>query len=405
MTLKEQFPHYYRPAKDRIEEAYKSGWFVFDTSSLLNIFGLELADKVFTLLEQNKERIKIPYHVAEEYHKDIHSTIAKSLSYTRSGIEELSKKEEVNVFRNKYKKYFTNSTVADFSDKLSKLIDEFIENANKQLTYLRKQYDEGELQEKLSILLGDKLLPKLDQAIIDDIDITKGPQRYKDKIAPGYEDAGKDENQYGDLIIWFEILEFAKNTDKDIIFITDDVKPDMIYKPSGYTFGPHISMLKEFYDANPNIHYHICTLETFIHHVNEITKVMSETEMNQVKMDMEENTRQRRSLSLKTVKGGSIWPAVDGSMLGLTDVPSVFSGVKMSPATKNALAGLEDNMSDPFDSATGGIASSQDLAQKYGITAESANSTPKSILDILTKTPASIAPDMLDIDENGDQIP
>lgn len=404
MTLKEQFPHFYRPSKECIDEAYKSGWFVFDTSSLLNIFGLELADKVFTLLEQNEGRIKIPYHVAEEYHKDIHSTIAKSLSYTRSGIEELSKKEEINTFRNKYKKYFTNSTVADFSNKLSKLMDEFIEVAEKQMSYLRKQYDEGELQEKLSTLLGDKLLPKLGQAVIDDIEKTKGPQRYKDNIPPGYEDAGKDDNQYGDLIIWFEILEFAKSSDKDIIFITDDVKPDMIYKPSGYTFGPHLSMLKEFYDANPRIHYHICTLETFIHHVNEVTKVMSETEMKQVKMDMEENTRQRRRLSLKTLKGGTIWPVAETSIPGIPDVSSALPGVKASPSVMQALAGLE-SFADPFGGATNAYASTQDLLKKYGMPTDETKSTIQTILDSLPKPPATIAPDLRDIDENGEQIP
>lgn len=403
MTLKEQFPHYYRPAKERVEEAYRSGWFVFDTSSILNIFGLELADKVFTLLDQNKERIKIPYHVAEEYHKDVHSTIAKSLSYTRSGIEELSKKEEVNVFRNKYKKYFTNSTVADFSDRLSNLFDEFIENANKQMSYLRMQYDEGELQEKLSTLLGDKLLPKLDQAKIDDIENNKGPQRYKDKIAPGYEDAGKDENQYGDLIIWFEILEFAKTTDKDIIFVTDDVKPDMLYKPSGYTFGPHLSMLKEFHDANPNINYHLCTLESFIHHVNEVTKVMSETEMKQVKMDMEENTRQRRRLSLKTIKGGSIWPAGDGSILGLSEVTSVPSGAKFPPTAIESLAGFE-SLPDLFDPATGVITSAQEKTRRYAVPKDVTRATPQSILNNLSKSSSSIDPNMLEIDENGEQI-
>lgn len=404
MTLKEQFPHFYRPDKKRTDEAYKSGWFVFDTSSLLNIFGLELADKVYTLLEQNEKRIKIPFHVAEEYHKDVHSTIAKSLSYTRSGIEELSKKEEVNLFRNKYKKYFTNSTVADYSDKLSKLIDQFIENAKTQQLYLRKQYDEGELQEKLSSLLGDKLLPRLEQATIDDIENITGPQRYKDKIAPGYEDAGKDENQYGDLIIWFEILEFAKTSDKDIIFVTDDVKPDMIYKPSGYTFGPHLSMLKEFHDANPNISYHVCTLESFIHHVNEVSKVMSESEIEQVKMDMEENTSQRRRLSLKTIKGGSIWPTGGASLLGLNEAATSASGLNVPPTAIDAFASME-SLGDPFETVANTASSIQEAIKKYGSMPGDPSIATSAIVEIPPKPRSAKRIDMLDIDENGEQIP
>ena len=56
----------------------------------------------------------------------------------------------------------------------------------------------------------------------------KGKHRYEFRIPPGYGDlktGDKDGFQiFGDLIIWMQILEYAKDTQKPILFITNDIK-------------------------------------------------------------------------------------------------------------------------------------------------------------------------------------
>ena len=56
----------------------------------------------------------------------------------------------------------------------------------------------------------------------------EGQDRYKKEIPPGFKDAKNKDGvrKYGDLIIWKELLKFACEQKKDIIFITDDVKAD-----------------------------------------------------------------------------------------------------------------------------------------------------------------------------------
>lgn len=60
--------------------------------------------------------------------------------------------------------------------------------------------------------------------------VSEGAYRYKNEIPPGYKDAFTKSGirQYGDLIIWKEIIRFARENDKDIIFISNDVKADWI---------------------------------------------------------------------------------------------------------------------------------------------------------------------------------
>lgn len=56
----------------------------------------------------------------------------------------------------------------------------------------------------------------------------EGQDRYKKEIPPGFKDAKNKDGvrKYGDLIIWKELLKFAREHKKDIILITDDVKAD-----------------------------------------------------------------------------------------------------------------------------------------------------------------------------------
>ncbi|NOH31561.1 hypothetical protein F0244_25995 [Vibrio mediterranei] len=63
----------------------------------------------------------------------------------------------------------------------------------------------------------------------------EGPSRFQHRLPPGFEDGGKDENTFGDLIIWFEILDDAasKNTSFDkVLFLTNDEKKDWVYAPT-----------------------------------------------------------------------------------------------------------------------------------------------------------------------------
>lgn len=56
----------------------------------------------------------------------------------------------------------------------------------------------------------------------------EGKKRYKGKIPPGYKDAKNKDGvrKYSDLILWQEILRYAKKESTNLIFITDDVKAD-----------------------------------------------------------------------------------------------------------------------------------------------------------------------------------
>ncbi len=52
--------------------------------------------------------------------------------------------------------------------------------------------------------------------------------RFERHVPPGWEDEGKKDyiKRYGDIILWFQLIDYARTQKKPIIFITDDVKQD-----------------------------------------------------------------------------------------------------------------------------------------------------------------------------------
>lgn len=90
------------------------------------------------------------------------------------------------------------------------------------------------------------------------------------KTPPGWKDASKDENRYGDLVNWKEILKYAKESGKSIIYDVNDQKPDWVLKEGGITIGPLYELLSEFYKevGNNDQLFHIYTLDGFLDFVH-----------------------------------------------------------------------------------------------------------------------------------------
>lgn len=82
-------------------------------------------------------------------------------------------------------------------------------------------------------------------------------ERFKNAIPPGYKDYNKKtgnkfydgvviQNKYGDLILWKQLLDFAKIENTSIIFLTDERKEDWWYDIKGKIIGPKVELLNEF---------------------------------------------------------------------------------------------------------------------------------------------------------------
>ncbi len=61
-----------------------------------------------------------------------------------------------------------------------------------------------------------------------------------------------DRHRFGDLIIWFQIIEYAKKEARDIIFVTEDKKEDWWEEYKDNKIGPRHELIREFHSMTNN---------------------------------------------------------------------------------------------------------------------------------------------------------
>ncbi|MDZ7696045.1 MAG: PIN-like domain-containing protein [Deltaproteobacteria bacterium] len=69
--------------------------------------------------------------------------------------------------------------------------------------------------------------------------------------------------EFGDLIVWKQVLEHSIEIDKGIVLVTDDKKEDWWERFKGKTVGPRPELVKEFKD-NANNTFHMYQADRFL---------------------------------------------------------------------------------------------------------------------------------------------
>lgn len=101
--------------------------------------------------------------------------------------------------------------------------------------------------------------------------------RFLHVLPPGYEDARKIQNPYGDLIIWKEILEKCSEVQAEsAVLLTNDLKRDWVVKPDflilegGYQVPNNGKQEREYFIPSPQLihEFRLCTGRSDFHIVD-----------------------------------------------------------------------------------------------------------------------------------------
>jgi hypothetical protein len=98
--------------------------------------------------------------------------------------------------------------------------------------------------------------PSLDhEGIKKDLDWRK-----RNSIPPVYKDAGK----VGDLLIWHTILDIAAERQRDLIFVTGDVKPDWWHRSNNLNLYPRHELVEEYRRESGGASSHMLDFPRFL---------------------------------------------------------------------------------------------------------------------------------------------
>lgn len=260
--MQSEFPEFYQVKLKK--EDIKNSLIVFDTNYLLDILRLPVgeANKYLKALQHVKNNMYIPYHVALEFNFNkitvkTETKVALDL-YKKNVMKQFQTLEDevsgLSLLKSdSMKKTFTDSML----DMTSDFKDKFSEELSLQIS---KSFSDKSIYEKLIKNIENSIGEKYKQDWINSVE-QEGEKRYEKNIPPGFDDSIKNEvlrtyggleyhEKYGDLIIWKDIIETAKKTEKSkIIFVTNDGKSnsknDLLFKVKGQTIGPSIYLINE----------------------------------------------------------------------------------------------------------------------------------------------------------------
>lgn len=104
----------------------------------------------------------------------------------------------------------------------------------------------------------------------------EGANRFSRRIPPGYKDGDKGEpERYGDLVIWFEVMDQAKSSGKPLILVTADAKEDWWAEHKGNTVGPRPELGQEIL-AYAGVRFYMYTPPQFLKFAQKFLKLNAE---------------------------------------------------------------------------------------------------------------------------------
>ena len=263
--MKSKFYGYYKPSKETFDSLWDNALIVLDANILLDFYRLSKStcDDLFEVLKTLEDRIWIPYQAANEYHKNIVNVVKSQIKQNDDALQALYN----------FKKFFDNKRSYPF-------LTESLNKRTSKLTEELESYLQEQKEDLLNIIfeksvkddICDFFEGKVGEGFSDEqlkSYYKEAEDRYKSNIPPGFKDSEKNgDNKFGDYIIWREIISKASNDNKDILFITDDVKCDWYFEINGKRIGPHPSLLNEFkHETNHDIYMY--SLDNFLNYAKE----------------------------------------------------------------------------------------------------------------------------------------
>lgn len=234
---------------------------VLDTSVLLSIYEYspDFAEFALACLSSASDTIWLPSTVVREFDKKHrgalkrrerlienleHNRLEKLREQRRKAIQSIEELEKLNYpDTNEVREQF-----AEGFDALEKVLSNYF-SRHDALNIIKDTWTDdppAALMER--IRNGGHVLPELTIDQLYDY-AAEGKRRFEKHTPPGHADKKKGGlTQYNDLVIWKEIIKFANEKRKNIVFVTGDAKQDW-WRHGGENTEFHPALVDEFRQA------------------------------------------------------------------------------------------------------------------------------------------------------------
>jgi hypothetical protein len=249
--MEKTFPGHFPPAEGEINRLWKTCIFVLDTNILLNLYRYSdsTRNEFIRVLHALKERLWLPHRAAQEYFENRLTVIAQQEKAYAEALKTIQTLQ-ADLSNVRQHPFLSDKLMR----KLTQVLAEVTGELNETKTAHAKRTSSDEIRKRIADLFDGKVGTTYSDEQLAAI-CKEGEERYSKKIPPGHKDEIKDEGvaspyaaqrRYGDFIIWRQIMDWALESKRDVIFINDDKKEDWYLIFGGKTLGPRPELVEEF---------------------------------------------------------------------------------------------------------------------------------------------------------------
>lgn len=245
--MRTRFAGYYRPSKHEFAALWREATFVFDANVLLNVYRYtpRTRDELLKILEFRQDRLWIPHQTAQEYNRNRLEVIAQQSTAYDAIINELQ--QTINHLEASLRVYKRHAilNVDDILDDVRQPISKWPDSLQKSKSTHPDFVADDPLRDRITRIFEGRVGPPYTTEVLESL-YKKAEQRYRHKIPPGYLDSPKEgPEKYGDVVVWFQMLDYARSGQHPLIFVTEDLKEDWWLRHQGKTLGPRPELVQE----------------------------------------------------------------------------------------------------------------------------------------------------------------
>jgi FKBP-type peptidyl-prolyl cis-trans isomerase len=215
---------------DALDDLWKHATVVPDTNVLLHIYRYSETGRtnLFEAFETVGESLWIPAQVAAEFDRRRPSVINAQRAYYDDILDALT---SMGRMLDPFDRPFALVGIPA----LLALIRPSLDEARQRVIAQRKSHPdlkrEDPFRERLTSIIGSRVGEPYSGEALEHM-YRRARTRYEQKIPPGFADDKPEPNRYGDTLLWFQVLDHARETKKPVIIVTDDGKEDWWQMPS-----------------------------------------------------------------------------------------------------------------------------------------------------------------------------
>jgi|GEM_PF-2906835 len=255
--MKKAFREYHVFTDEEMKKAWKKALVVVDTNVILDFycFGEKTLEDYYGVLEAIKAKgnLWMPYQVGYEFYENRVGIISKQLKQYENITSYIdTAKEKILALADSstgHAHLDFKEIAGQYEDKVRPLKARVQRLRNKHPDHLEK---DGVVARLEAIYTDNIVGAEFNEIEIEEL-IKEGEERYSKSIPPGYKDQKKEDEayriiprKYGDLAVWKQIINKAKETKKPVIFVTNDAKDDWVsYGQEKRNLGAKAALRKE----------------------------------------------------------------------------------------------------------------------------------------------------------------